>query len=75
MRVAVSADSNPKLGRVMGSGRESLEWVVFVFSSEGLTLYSTGLFRIVAYVMHTWDKGKVTMDDVLIVWDYPYVFP
>ena len=39
----------------------------FVFCSEGQTLSSSGLLGFVAYAMDTRDKGKVTVDDVLIV--------
>ena len=34
-----------------------------------------GLSGFFTYVMDTRDKGKATMDDVLIVRDYPDIFP
>ena len=33
-----------------------------------------GCFGFIAYVMDTREKGKASVDDVSIVWEYPYVF-
>nr|KAJ0205103.1 hypothetical protein LSAT_V11C500241070 [Lactuca sativa] len=49
--------------------------LVRVCTPRGGELVIQGCAGYIAYVMDTWDKGKVTIDDVLVVREYPDGFP